>query len=242
MSFEQVLDKGYVRLVNHMGSDLTIVNAARVSYAKESTSLSDRDVRLIQFLAREGHTSPFRHVMLQFEVYAPLMVARQWWKYVIGSGHMEGTGDSMEAWNESSRRYITEEPEFYIPHHHEWRSTPENSKQGSGDPLSIEEGTKLTQELLEYIELGVQKYEEALKRGACAEQARLFLPSYGMYIRWYWTASLQSVCHFLNQRLMHDAQKEIQLYAKAILNLCEPLFPHALREMVDLDSITVEEA
>ncbi|WP_420799732.1 FAD-dependent thymidylate synthase [Paenibacillus mesophilus] len=73
-----VLDKGYVRLVNHMGSDLTVVNAARVSYAKESKELSDKDIKLIKFLAREGHTSPFRHVMLQFEIYAPLMVARQW--------------------------------------------------------------------------------------------------------------------------------------------------------------------
>lgn len=241
MSMEKVLDKGYVRLVNHMGSDLTIVNAARVSYAKESKALSDRDVRLIQFLAREGHTSPFRHVMLQFEIYAPLMVARQWWKYVIGSSHMEGTSDSLEAWNESSRRYITEEPEFYIPHHQEWRSAPENSKQGSGGPLPIDVGTKLTQELIDYIELGVEKYEAALKSGVCAEQARLFLPSYGMYIRWYWTASLQSVCHFLNQRLMHDAQKEIQLYAKSILSLSEPLFPNALKEMLKLESLTVEE-
>ncbi|MCM3290681.1 FAD-dependent thymidylate synthase [Paenibacillus sp. MER 180] len=235
MSMLQVLDKGYVRLVNTMGSDLTVVNSARVSYAKESMELSERDIRLIQFLAREGHTSPFRHVMLQFEVYAPLMVARQWWKYVIGSSHMEGTGDSLEAWNESSRRYITEDPTFYIPSQGEWRSKPKNSKQGSGDIVSWEIGQKHTDELMNYIELGVAKYEAALEDGICAEQARLFLPSYGMYVRWYWTASLQSVAHFLNQRLEHDAQKEIQSYAKAILELSRPIFPHSLQELLKQD-------
>ncbi|WP_018756442.1 FAD-dependent thymidylate synthase [Paenibacillus terrigena] len=233
MSLIEVLDKGYVRLVNHMGSDLSVVNAARVSYAKESNELNDKDIRLIKFLAREGHTSPFRHVILQYEIYAPLMVARQWWKYVIGSAHAEGTGDSLEAWNESSRRYITEEPTFYIPGSDQWRSKPENSKQGSGEVLRSEIGTKLTEELLEYIELGVQKYESAIENGVCAEQARLFLPSYGMYVRWYWTASLQSVCHFLNQRLEHDAQKEIQDYAKAILELSKPLYPVSILELIE---------
>jgi len=241
MSFIQVLDKGYVRLVNHMGSDLSVVNAARVSYAKESKELEPKDIRLLQFLAREGHTSPFRHVMLQFEVYAPLMVARQWWKYVVGSAHMEGTGDSLEGWNESSRRYITEEPTFYIPGDEEWRSKPANSKQGSGEPVNKEIGMKLTQQLIDYIELGIQKYEEALNNGVCAEQARLFLPSYGMYVRWYWTASLQSVCHFLNQRLEHDAQKEIQEYAKAILELSKPLFPYSVAELMQQHAATGQE-
>lgn len=229
---QNVLDKGYVRLVNHMGSDLTVVNSARVSYAKESSDLTDKDIKLIKFLAWEGHTSPFRHVMLQFEIYAPLMVARQWWKYVIGSAHYEGTGDSLEAWNESSRRYITEEPAFYVPASGEWRSKPENSKQGSGDAIAWEIGEQYTAELMQYIELGVQKYEAAMKDGICAEQARLFLPAYGMYVRWYWTASLQSVSHFLNQRLEHDAQREIQLYAKAILEHSKAIFPHALDELI----------
>lgn len=228
-----VLDKGYVRLVDVMGSDLTVANAARVSYAKESAELSGRDIRLIKFLAREGHTSPFRHAIAQFEIYAPLMVARQWWKYVIGSSHAEGSGDSLDAWNESSRRYITEEPAFYVPREDCWRSAPENSKQGSGeilDPMTI--GGESTYVLTKHIEASVQLYEEALSGGMCAEQARLFLPAYGMYVRWYWTASLQSVCHFLAQRLEHDAQKEIQDYAKAILTLIEPRFPVAVGELI----------
>ena len=231
MAMIDVLDKGYVRLVNHMGSDLTVANAARVSYAKESKELSDKDIRLIKFLAREDHTSPFRHAMLQFEVYAPLMVARQWWKYVVGSAHYEGTGDSLEAWNESSRRYITEEPSFYVPQRDEWRGKPENSKQGSGELIDFELGDAYTAQLMELIELGMQRYEAALQDGICAEQARLFLPAYGMYVRWYWTASLQSICHFLNQRLEHDAQKEIQLYAKAVLELSSSVFPVALLEL-----------
>lgn len=236
MSFINVLDNGYVRLVDSMGSDLTVVNAARVSYAKESKELNEQDVRLIKFLAREGHTSPFRHAILQFEIYAPLMVARQWWKYVVGSAHYEGTGDSLDAWNESSRRYITEEPVFYVPTEQEWRGRPENSKQGSGDIVAWELGEKYTKELMNYIETGVEKYEAALEDGICAEQARLFLPAYGMYVRWYWTSSLQAVCHFLNQRLEHDAQKEIQLYAKAILELCKDLYPNAIKELTKHDS------
>lgn len=224
-----VLDKGYVRLTNVMGSDLSVVNSARVSYDKESTELSEKDVRLIRFLAREGHTSPFRHATLQFEMYAPLMVARQHWKYIVGSDH------TMDAWNESSRRYITEDPAFYIPEIDQWRSAPENSKQGSGAPL---------QDILEYHEMGelqhvyekhveesIRLYERSIELGMAPEQARLFLPAYGMYVRYYWTASLQSVAHFLNQRLAHDSQVEIQAYAKAVKQLVEPHFPVSIGEL-----------
>ncbi|MBA9086870.1 thymidylate synthase (FAD) [Fontibacillus solani] len=227
-----VHELGYVRLVNVMGSDLTIVNAARVSYEKESFNLNENDISLLKFLAREGHTSPFRHALAQFEIYAPLMVARQWWKYIVGSAHMEATGDSMDAWNESSRRYVTEEPTFYIPKNNEWRSKPLNSKQGSGDYLGIEIGDKYSKELEKLIELGVSAYEAALADGVCAEQARLFLPSYGMYIRWYWTASLQSISHFIVQRSKKDAQKEIRDYATAIIELIKPHFPASLEELI----------
>jgi thymidylate synthase (FAD) len=226
------LDHGYVRLVDVMGSDLTVANAARVSYAKESQVLTERDVSLIKFLARENHTSPFRHAIAQFEVYAPLMVARQWFKYIVGSAHQEGTGDSLDAWNESSRRYITEEPVFYVPAADEWRSAPENSKQGSGDIIRWELGEEATYRLMGAVDRGMADYEWALANGICAEQARLFLPAYGMYVRWYWTASLQSVAHFLAQRLEHDAQAEIQLYAKAVLTLIEARFPVSIGELI----------
>ncbi|AXN39829.1 FAD-dependent thymidylate synthase [Peribacillus butanolivorans] len=221
-----VLDRGYVRLTNVMGSDLSIVNSARVSYDKESTELSDKDERLIKFLAREGHTSPFRHATLQFEMYAPLMVARQHWKYIVGSDH------TMDAWNESSRRYITEEPAFYVPDPDEWRSAPENSKQGSGVPVEIKTGFDMTVELAEYIKVGEKLYNEAMAQGICAEQARLFLPAYGLYVRYYWTASLQSVAHFLNQRLSHDSQAEIQAFAQAVKTLVDPHFPVSIAELI----------
>jgi thymidylate synthase (FAD) len=210
-----------------MGSDLSVVNSARVSYDKESTELAEKDVRLIKFLAREGHTSPFRHATLQFEVYAPLMVARQHWKYIVGSDH------TMDAWNESSRRYVTEEPTFYIPQPDEWRSAPENSKQGSGDTLPSNQGAIATQDLLDYIAFGERLYNRAMASGVCAEQARLFLPAYGMYVRYYWTASLQSLAHFLNQRLAHDSQVEIQAYARAVHELTKPHFPVSITELLN---------
>lgn len=225
MKMKNVLDKGYVRLVDALGSDLTIANAARVSYAKESLELTNKDKGLIDFLAREDHTSPFRHAVLQFEVYAPLMVARQWWKYIIGSSHQEAIGDSLNAWNESSRRYITEEPVFYIPEADQWRSAPENSKQGSGAPIETKLGEEYTKKLMDYVDKGLKLYEDAMEDGICAEEARLFLPAYGMYVRWYWTASLQSVAHFVKQRIEQDAQKEIQDYAKAVLELSLERFP-----------------
>jgi thymidylate synthase (FAD) len=138
----------------------------------------------------------------------------------------------MDAWNESSRRYVTEEPAFYVPQADEWRSAPENSKQGSGQPISEYTGVRFTKEMLGYIDEGIALYEEAMDAGICAEQARLFLPAYGMYVRYYWTASLQSVAHFLNQRLAHDSQVEIQEYAKAVYELVKPHFPVSINELV----------
>lgn len=227
----EVLNQGYVRLKDWMGSDLSPVNDARVSFNKETNELREQDKRLLEFLGREDHTSPFRHSILKFEIYAPLMVARQWWKYVIGSDHAEQPErfhDPFLAWNESSRRYITEEPKFYLVPQDGWRSVPENRKQGSGEPLPEDVGWKLTYELLQTYERGLQKYEWALEKGVAPEQARLFLPAYGMYVRWVWTASLQGVCHLLNQRLAHDAQWEFQQYAQAIYLLASAKFPNAV--------------
>ena len=171
-----VLDKGYVRLVDSLGSDLSVVNAARASFAKESKQLEQKDAQLIDFLIRENHMSPFRHAMVTFEFKAPLMVARQHWKYVVGSDH------TMDAWNESSRRYVTMEPEFYIPANDEWRLAPDNKKQGSGGPIGPWIGAVLTDELKRYIEQGEALYNMAMENGVAAEQARLFLPAYGMYV------------------------------------------------------------
>jgi len=234
MSDEKVkfLDKGYVRLVDSMGTDLSISNAARVSYQKETKEITDSDRRLIDFLSRENHTAPFRHAFATFEIYAPLMVARQWWKYVVGSDH------TMDAWSEASRRYVTSEPEFYVVEPDEWRSAPENSKQGSGGPLHKMEhkgqvAIELTVNLNHHFKNCLRMYESALETGVCAEQARLFLPGYATYVYWRWSASLQSICHFLVQRLDPHAQYEIQEGAKAVYELIEPKFPVAVETWLE---------
>ena len=224
-----VLNLGYVSLVSTMGNDLEVANAARVSYDKRSElnddgSLKKGDQRLIDFLWKEEHTSPFRHCTLSFEIYAPLMVARQHWKYAVASTFV----DDQNGWNESSRRYITEEPEFYIPTADQWRSAPENSKQGSGEPINYGLGIELTMKLFNLIEAAENEYTHALDIGICAEQARLFLPAYSMYVRYRWTTSLHGVMHFTQQRLAHDAQVEIQSYARAIADMSTKAFPYSM--------------
>ncbi|QWT29904.1 ThyX-like thymidylate synthase [Streptomyces phage TunaTartare] len=224
----EVLDKGYVRIptdgkgrLKVLGDDLDPVNSAKVSFAKESLEFGDREAKLLAFLQREEHSSVFRHSAVTFEVYAPLFVARQWWKYAVASTHLE----DQNGWNESSRRYVTEVPEFYIPDFDEWRSAPDNRKQGSGEPIEGDKGMAFTKAIEQFAEEGVNLYNLAMENGVCAEQARLFLPAYGLYVRWRWTASLGTITHFLHQRLEHDAQKEIQEYAKAVWSLTHEHFP-----------------
>jgi thymidylate synthase (FAD) len=221
-----VLDKGYVRLVNSWGSELDIVNSARVSYDKESKlrddgSLTLNDQKLLNFLIEHKHDSTLRHAGFTFEVYAPLMIARQWYKHAVSSTHVE---DQL-GWNESSRRYITENEEFYIPKGDQWRSKPENSKQGSGEPLSSDIGGWFTNKLWDTIETGKGLYDKAMAAGIAPEQARLFLPAYGMYVRWRWTVSLNAVLHFLSLRLGDGAQSEIADYAEVVNLLVKEKFP-----------------
>ena len=222
----EVLDKGYVRLVDNMGSDLSVVNAARASFAKEKQSMTPSDGKLINFLARENHMSPFRHAFMTFEFKAPLLVARQHWKYVVGSDH------TMDSWNESSRRYITMEPEFYVPNSNEWRLAPEDKKQGSqgiADPFI---GSTLTDSLTSYAEKGEALYKMAMEQGIAPEQARLFLPAYSMYVVYRWSCSLQSAVLFLSQRLAEDSQVEIQEYANAVYRLVQPLYPVSMMALM----------
>lgn len=227
-----ILDGGYVVLHEDgvMGSDLSIVNSARVSYNKRKSALDTSDYRLIQYLAREGHTSPFRHATMQFEVRVPLMIARQWWKYIVGAGFQ----DPMVAWNESSRRYITERNEYHLPE--QFRLAPANSKQGSGEPIADELNEKWTNLLAQHQLQGEALYQQAMADGICAEQARLFTPAYGLYVSFYWTASLQGVAHLVNQRMAKDAQQEFQLYAKAVYDLAKIHFPWSIDALVEVKS------
>lgn len=226
MTTVDLLDKGYVRLADWMGDDASVASAARVSFNKETQlnedgTVKERDKKLINFLLREGHWSPFRHCMVTYEIRAPLMVARQHFKYVVGSD----SRDVMMGWNEESRRYVTSDIEFHIPNDTEWRSKPDDAKQGSGLPVNYQIGRKWTERLHELCDQSERWFYEMLEDGICAEQARLILPAYGMYISWRWTASLQGVLHFLDQRLPDDAQVEIQALAQAVRDLTEPLFP-----------------
>lgn len=227
------LDEGYV--INHddgvMGSDLNIVNSARVSFAKRSESITEADEKLINFLAREGHTSPFRHATLQFEVKAPLMIARQWYKYCVGAGFQ----DTMFAWNESSRRYITSKNEYYLPEY--FRKAPENSKQGSGEPVSDEINEKWLNILATHQLQGESLYQQAMADGICAEQARLFTPAYGLYVYFYWTASVQACAHLIKQRTAPDAQKEFQVYAKAVEEIARKRFPLAIEALIKHNAV-----
>lgn len=224
-----VLDAGYVVLHDILGSDLSVVNSARTSYGKKAEEMTVRDERLIKYLANHDHTSPFRHATLQFEVKAPLMIARQWWKYVVGSTWQ----DPLQAWNESSRRYITEENAYHLPD--AFRSAPENSKQGSGENVADDVRDKYMTLLHHHQMTGEQLYQDMMADGICAEQARLALSAYGLYVTFYWTASLQGVAHLVNQRIKSDAQKEFQDYASAVKLLAEEAFPISMKELVKLD-------
>ena len=220
-----VLDKGYVRLVNVMGSDLDTVNSARASFEKETQTISDADERLIEYLIREKHDSTLRHAAMTFEVYAPLMVARQWYKHAVASTHL----DDQMGWNESSRRYVTENEKFYIPQ--VWRAKADNVKQGSAGELDNLEFNSafFTDRLKDYVKLGEEMYALAMNAGVAPEQARLFLPAYGMYVRWRWTTSLNGAMNFLTQRLDEHAQFEIREYAKAVEEYVAVEFPLALK-------------
>src|SRR5699024_11163368 len=121
---------------------------------------------------------------------------------------------------------------FYIPEPNEWRSYPDNVKQGSGEPIHSSLGRNYTEELMAYVDYGLQMYENAMKDGVAPEQARLFLPAYGMYVRWYWTASLQSVSHLIKQRTADDAQHEFQKYAEAVKEIATDKFPVSLKALL----------
>lgn len=223
-NYKRVLDKGYVGLVDKLGTDLTPANAARTSFAKNADQYSEeQNNRLVNYLAKNKEYSTFRHNAMTFEIRMPLMVARQMWKYIVASNWTE---DQL-GWNENSRRYITDGNEFYIPEPDEWRTAPENKKQGSAEPLSSIEGEHWTKELAYHVENGEYLYQQAILAGVAPELARLFLPAYGLYVTCYWTSSLNALFHVLTERLEHDAQKEIQDYAKAIRDFVQAEFPVA---------------
>ena len=208
----QVLDHGFVRLVDVMGSDLSVVNAARISFANESRTFEARDTKLISYLWSHRHTSPFRHASVQIHLRAPLFVLRQWMKHQVGC-----------AWNEVSGRYVKFDAQFYHPD--EWREQHESNKQGSkGAIRGQDEASALYKESLD---LALERYHQLLERGVCKEQARMLLPL-SLYSECYWTVSLQALMHFLELREDRHSQWEIQEYARAVREITTPHFPICL--------------
>lgn len=208
----EVLDKGFVRVMDHMGTDLTVVNSARVSYGKESKEFRDRDERLLKYLWENKHTSPFRHASVQFHIKAPLFVIRQWMKHQVGC-----------AWNEISGRYVELDVEYYFPNN--WREQHEQNKQGSMG--SIKDQLRADSIYRQGCVDSIANYYGLLASGVCKEQARMVLPL-SMYTECYWTASLQAIMHFLELREDEHSQWEIRQYASAIRDSIQHLFPVSL--------------
>ena len=230
----EVLDKGHVELMDHMGSDLTVCNAARVSFNKESEwgldfdaierlkscpynkddvrLLKEKDEKLIRYLAKHNHWTPFAHPQITLRVKAPVSIRTQFFK------HKQGFVE-----NEISRRYVSYEPEFYIP---SWRSKPtDGAKQGSEDFVIEETRTNLYDAICrESYEKALHVYNTLIENGIAPEQARFVLPQ-GMYTEWYWTGSLAAFARFYKQRKDDHAQWEIREYASAIGKIIEPFFP-----------------
>tara|TARA_B100002019_G_scaffold215781_1_gene188377 strand:+ start:739 stop:1392 length:654 start_codon:yes stop_codon:yes gene_type:complete len=215
-----------VELIDHMGSDLTVVNAARVSFAKESEwdiipeagpvegYLKVGDEKLIKYLAKHNHWSPFGHASMQFRIKAPVFVARQLVKHQVGL-----------VWNEVSRRYVDDEVEFYEPT--EWRLAAENKKQGSSDKTIEYDGVEPVYRMCK------ETYEHLLRVGVAPEMARMVLPQ-SMYTEWYWSGTLMAFARVCNLRCKPDTQVETQMVANQINSLAKELFPNsweALREL-----------
>ena len=232
-----VLDKGFVQYISHMGDDLMVVNAARVSFNKASDwgvdeaakkrltdsgsrfdenelrVLSQKDAKLISYLAKHKHWTPFAHPQITLHIKAPISIRTQLFK------HKQGFVE-----NEVSRRYVKDEPDYYIP---EWRSAPTNgAKQGSEDfidDLAIEDYDRAyNRSAMDAIDT----YNLLLKEGVAPEQARFVLPQ-GTYTEWWWTGSLAAYARVYALRADAHAQWEVREYAKAISDLIKPLFPVA---------------
>ena len=223
-----VLDNGFVQYVDHMGDDLTIANAARVSFNKMSDwegeqhwtgtvsgkKLSDRDQKLIKYLATHKHWTPFAHPQITLRIKAPIFVRTQLFKHKVGMTE-----------NEVSRRYVSDPPSVYFPR---WRGKPTNgAKQGSEDFMPLDDDYNTVNRHYEItVREALLTYDELLKRGVAPEQARAVLPQ-GTYTEWWWTGSLSAFARVFTQRSDPHAQWECQQYAHAMSAIIAPLFPHS---------------
>lgn len=198
-----------VDLVDHMGNDATVANAARVSFNKHKDTFDEKDEKLINYLADHQHWTPFAHPQITLRMKAPISIRTQCFKHKVGFTE-----------NEISRRYVSDDPEFFDP---TWRGKPTNgAKQGSSE---IIESSMVPNALYQKAIAAARfAYNRLLKEGVAPEQARFVLPQ-GMYTEWYWTGSLSAFARFYKQRTHEGAQSEIRELAEFIQEVVEPLYP-----------------
>ena len=202
----------HVELLHSMGDDLMVVNAARVSFAKESTEFSQQDEKLINYLAKHNHISPFFHPQVQFRIRMPIFVAREWYRHQIGFSR-----------NEVSRRYVSDTPECWLPDIDSFREKDPKLKQGSKEN-SIEYSHEAQMLFMEAIEKAIHVYDTLLKMNVAPEIARCVLPQ-SMYTEFIETGSLAAYARLYKLRSSPDAQREIKKYAEMIGNILEDKFP-----------------
>ena len=216
-----------VQLINYMGNDLTVVNAARVSFNVNKKTFIDTDAKLIKYLAKHKHMSPFGHCFASFKVQAPIFVARQLVKH------------KFLRWNEISRRYVDTKPNWYKPSISDpdtaiWRSQTKDKKQGSGDVIQSEKKQSLaTFTLSNVIADAMTAYEKLLSMGICEEQARMVLPICHM-TEWFWSGSLDAFADMCRLRCAGDAQVETKMVADQISDHMEKLFPVSWKELLSV--------
>jgi thymidylate synthase (FAD) len=207
----KVLDgQGWVGLIDHLGTESTIVNAARVSFGKLKGEMEERDVKLLEYLIANRHTSPLEHMVFTFSIHCPLFVRGQWHRHRTWS------------YNEISRRYTEIDMEFYTPA--ELRRQSENNRQASFSDPDFD-GSALAQEIKKHNLASLELYEKLLASGVCREQARGVLPQ-NMMVTFWGTVDLSNLLHFLELRDSDHAQWEIREYAVAIKKLIKPLIPN----------------
>jgi thymidylate synthase (FAD) len=209
----RVLDRGFVELVDHMGNDLTVVNAARVSFNNGSREFNEKDIKLLSYLAKHNHWTPFAHPQITLRIKAPISIRTQFYK------HKQGFVE-----NEISRRYVSYEPEVYIP---DWRSKPtDGAKQGSEKRIESDLTRDMCGEAYSKAQECLDSYNRLIGLGVAPEQARFVLPQ-GTYTEWWWTGSLAAYARFYKQRIDPHAQWEIQEYAKAVGQILSNLYPES---------------
>ena len=210
-----------VELIDSMGDDLTVVNAARVSFGKRVSEFDDlKDGKLISYLAKHKHWSPFGDCSAQFHIKAPVFVARQLVKHQIGL-----------TWNEISRRYVDDEPVFFEPD--VWRGKADDKKQGSSDEsIDINPENWMVNDYQQVLRTAKWTYEELLRKGVCPEQARMVLPQ-SMITEWYWSGTLYAFARVCNLRCKPDAQQETRTIANKIDLYMTKLFPASWGALID---------